>query len=187
LSLVGCISNSLGITNIFTLKLEDIFHSPSSLEIRIGYFGLCVYRSTQSICQSTSGKSAKVILDTVENASKASTPENSITAGVIDMALTLQSKHIVGLLAGAAVLFSFSLVFIALLKRNFKMSLAAGNAAAIKRRDQLRQASLTTVWLSVGFALASAIAVQQSTSALAYITQVEATSIAITAGRTLIL
>ncbi|PVH90571.1 hypothetical protein DM02DRAFT_432993 [Periconia macrospinosa] len=40
LSLTGCISSSPGIPNIFTLKLEHAFHSPSSPEIRIGYFAL---------------------------------------------------------------------------------------------------------------------------------------------------
>ncbi|KAF2112716.1 Ca2+ regulator and membrane fusion protein Fig1-domain-containing protein [Lophiotrema nucula] len=187
LTLTGCISSSPGILNIFLLKLENPRRSSSTLEIRVGYFGLCILFSDQRICQSTSGKNTEAILATLRSTSTVSIPESDTLNGIVTVALTLQSKHVIGLLSGAAVLYLFSLVFIALLKRNFKMPLTAGNQVAIKRRNRLRQASFTTMWLSVGFALVSAITIHQTTNALSYITQVGAASLAITAGQTLII
>lgn len=75
---------------------------------------------------------------------------------MIDVARTLQKAYILGLLAGAGALFTISLIFVALLKRDFKAT--AKNTASFKRRDFLRRAATSTIWISVAFTLASATA-----------------------------
>lgn len=103
---------------------------------------------------------------------------------MVSFALTLQSKILPGLLAGAGVLFAISLFFIVLLKKNFK-EVTKDNTIASRRRHFLRHASLTTIWLSVSFSLASATSINQTMNAMAYITQAEGSNVRITAGKTL--
>ncbi|ORX92463.1 Ca2+ regulator and membrane fusion protein Fig1-domain-containing protein [Clohesyomyces aquaticus] len=183
----GCISNSPGIPNIFTMKLQDPRRSPDSTEIRLGYYGLCILQSDQFFCQSTSGKNTESFLNTAAAASNMSAQRLQVTREMVSAGLKLQSKYIIGLSNGAGVLFIFSLVFITLMKKDFKMPLAETNQIAVKRRSRLRQASLTTIWLSVAFALASAISIQQTINALAFITETNSVSMKITAGQTLII
>lgn len=86
---------------------------------------------------------------------------------LVQMALHLQTKQLLCLLAPAGCFFALSIVPFVLLKRDLKKK---GNSNAASRRAQLKRASLMATWTSVGLATASAVAVAQSTSALDYAT-----------------
>ncbi len=88
------------------------------------------------------------------------------------------------LITGAGVLFTISLFFVVLLKRDFK-KVEKGNAAAARRRQFLRKTLFTALWLSVSFSLASTMAVNQTTNGMAYLAQTEVLSVRITAGTAL--
>jgi hypothetical protein len=107
------------------------------------------------------------------------------------MALTIQSKIILYFLAAAGVLYFLGLVFLLLLKRTLK-ALPQTNAAietgakAERRKGTLRLAAFTSVWFSVGLALASAISIHQTISAMELISHIEnVSSVQITAGKAL--
>ncbi|KAF2110425.1 hypothetical protein BDV96DRAFT_604001 [Lophiotrema nucula] len=60
------------------------------------------------------------------------------------------------------------------------------NVSAGRRSKMQRKVSMMTMWSSVAFALASAISINQATSAMEFITRVDSSlSIEITAGKTL--
>ncbi|KAF1951511.1 hypothetical protein CC80DRAFT_202735 [Byssothecium circinans] len=159
-SLTGCVSNSPGIPNIFALRLRTIPNTASQVpEIRVGYFGMCFLLPTGTICQSTSGGDTNKILESIRGAMiMSNTTTSDDLESTISVALVLQSKILFCFLAGAGILFAIGLLFIALLKLHFRKA-ATYDAQIAKRRNLLRQASFTTVWLSVAFALASATSI----------------------------
>ena len=92
----------------------------------------------------------------------------SASESLFSLALDLQTKIIISLLAVAGALFFIGLFFLVLLKRNFK---TYANAAALKRRKFHRQGLFSATWASVGFALASVASLDQTTGALQYATK----------------
>lgn len=105
---------------------------------------------------------------------------------LLGFALTIQSKITMYLLAGAGVLYFIALVLVLMLKRHFKAS-QKDKAISEKRRRSLRRSSLLIVWMSVGFVLASALSITQTTGAMAFVTQMESTSdVKIKAGKALV-
>ncbi|KAF2475406.1 uncharacterized protein BDR25DRAFT_201735, partial [Lindgomyces ingoldianus] len=187
LSLTGCVSTSPGISNIFTVKLQR-FNETSSLlsEVRLGYFGVCASVSNGLSCSPSSGKSVDALFSSLIGPNSNTTSNLSDDSRhVLSMALDIQSKIIIYLLAVAGVLFAISLFFISLLKGHFRMA-GIENVNAGKRIQMLRKVSMMTMWGSVAFALASAISINQATSAMEFITRVDSSSsIEITAGKTL--
>ncbi|KAF2800777.1 hypothetical protein K505DRAFT_355342 [Melanomma pulvis-pyrius CBS 109.77] len=181
LALTGCVSNSPGIPNIFTLKIDD----GADAEIRLGYFGMCISVSNELFCQPTSGKNADAIISSMKLTSMDNTTSLNDLTSMVSVAHKLQTTYILALLAGAGALFTLALFSVALLKRDFK--LVSKNQSSSKRKDRLRQASLTTIWLSVAFVFASATATDEAVNALAFTSQVETStlSVNITAGKTL--
>jgi hypothetical protein len=102
---------------------------------------------------------------------------------LISMALLLQNRITLSLLAIAGMLLLIGLVFLVLLNRNFK---TIANPAALKRRRLHHQALSSTIWASVAFALASAASLDQTTGDLQYATKgVPLSPVYITPGTTL--
>ncbi|KAF1847282.1 uncharacterized protein K460DRAFT_414062, partial [Cucurbitaria berberidis CBS 394.84] len=185
LALTGCISQSPGVPNIFLLEIKGIRGGNSTAaEVRVGYYGICIQMSNQTTCQVSSGKTTDAILQFKNTPPPSSTTESNGLASIISLTLAIQSKIIPALIAGAGVLFTISLFVVVLLNRDFKQ-IGKSNPTRAKRRQVLRKALFATLWPSVAFSLASAMSVHQTTSALAYITRAEASTIEITAGTTL--
>jgi hypothetical protein len=115
-------------------------------------------------CQSTSGSSAAQLAQKYD---ESDSRDDSGIIALFALALVLQTKVIICLLAGAGVLFLFGILFLVLLKRNLR---SAFNVSANIRRKRMRTGLYSTVWLSVGLAVASATSIDQTTSALQYTT-----------------
>ncbi|KAF2803696.1 uncharacterized protein BDZ99DRAFT_481699 [Mytilinidion resinicola] len=146
------------------------------------FYCICILPSEKMTCQSTSGKMVDTLLKSIAENSDAIVAD---PMGLVSLALNIQSKIILYLLAAAGVLFLNGMILTLLLKRQLKAS-TKDNAIALKRKKMLRSASLTTIWISVGLVLASSIAISQATGAMAFITQRDTVStIRITAGKTL--
>ena len=131
---------------------------------------MCASTSTGLLCQPTSGKNVEGLAASFNSPATANGTTYGQAPEMIKLAQTLQSSYLIGLLAVAGSLFAISLFFIALLKRDFKV--VAQNSAAQQRRGRLRQAGLSSLWLSVAFALASAAATDQTANALTLISPV---------------
>ncbi|KAF2805083.1 uncharacterized protein BDZ99DRAFT_112734 [Mytilinidion resinicola] len=116
LCLTGCVSNSPGIPNIFAAKIEGRNSTVSTISaIRVNYFGICASISNKLFCQSSSGKTAGALLNSILN-SNANVTSTTISAALVSLAFTIQSKIILYLLAAAGVVFFISLILLALLK-----------------------------------------------------------------------
>lgn len=102
---------------------------------------------------------------------KSNDTSKSQLVNMIDLARPLQSTYVLGLLAGAGASFAISLLFLALLKREFKMP--ANNAPFFESQDLLRKAVLSTIWTSVTFTLACVIASDKMTNAMAFMSHVD--------------
>jgi hypothetical protein len=203
LSLTGCVKSSPGMSNIFALTIKPESSTSSISEIRVGYFGMetprllfrlevtdislgmCFVLPTGMTCKPTFGAKTAPTLESLHTAiSRRDTSEPDLLTAMISLALTLQSKFLIPFLAGAGLLFTISLVFVALTELHVRKA-RIYNTQAAKYRDSLRQASCTLTWLSVALALASATMITQTTNALAYMTQLESSKVNITAGTTL--
>ncbi|KAF2470848.1 uncharacterized protein BDR25DRAFT_196405, partial [Lindgomyces ingoldianus] len=185
LSLTGCVSQSPGVPNIFLVKLQSKGNTTFPIpEIRVGYFGKGHSLLGQLTCQPSSGKNATAILQPTSTLSVSNEANSYRLASMISLALTIQSRVMPAFIAGAGVMFTISIFFVVLLKRDFK-TVAKGNTTAARRRQFLRKALFTVSWLSVSFSLASAIAVNQTTNGMAFVTQTEVSSVRITTGTAL--
>lgn len=184
------------------MKLQSKDNSTSSIsEIRLGYFGrrwllwrwsvftnhyvgICLSVSSKPTCQSSPGKSPDTVLQLASATSLTSTALAGRSKSMVSVALMIQSKILLGLIAGAGVLFAISLVFFGLLKRHFNVR-TGDNTIASKRRHLLRKAAFSTMWLSIAFSLVSAMSINQTTNALDYVTQADSSTVRITTGKTL--
>ncbi|KAF2111179.1 hypothetical protein BDV96DRAFT_603303 [Lophiotrema nucula] len=186
LSLTGCVSNSPGVSNIFLLKLHDINGEKVFSEIRIGYFRICILWSGERICQATAGRSVDDVLQSAITTNPDLTVVWNNSNALLSTALTLQSKVLISVIAGAEAMFVIGLIFVVLLKRICR-AVPTNNAAQNQKRLFLRSVALMAIWSPVAFALAAALSVNQATSALAYITRVQdAPELQVAAGETLV-
>jgi hypothetical protein len=103
---------------------------------------ICVSMPIGLDCQTTTSKNTEMIISVLASTSTSNNTETGQLVHIVDLARTLQSTYIIGLLAGARALFAISLVFVALLKRDFKMS---ANNATSRRQNLLRSASMSTI------------------------------------------
>ncbi|KAK2763091.1 hypothetical protein FQN54_009725 [Arachnomyces sp. PD_36] len=183
LTLTGCVSNSPGIPNIFLVKLQGA-DQLGDYELRVGYFGLCGSSQEGLSCYATTGSSSEQLTANLRQNLPPKTAEDLPIDVLVDLAVTLQSRIILCLSAGAGILFFLGVLFLVLLGRGLK---ASQNATALKRRRFYRRALIFHLWVSVALALASADSVTQTTGALEYVTRFHPSesSIIISAGRSL--
>jgi hypothetical protein len=84
------------------------------------------------------------------------------------VALTLQQRIYLPILAVAGGFFFVGVLFLTLLKKHLKKP-NLGDASENRRRA-LKKSAMTSLWLSVSFALASAVALTQTDGALQFVT-----------------
>ncbi|EON67952.1 hypothetical protein W97_07449 [Coniosporium apollinis CBS 100218] len=188
LAMVGGISESPGVVDIFLFKLQSgngaAAVNAAASELRVGYFGMCAGTKKDLVCLPTSGVSSaeKLAVRFNEDSARSSTGLGGL-APLLPVALSLQSKTFLCVLAVSGVLFCVSLVCLGLLKRDIKKQ-AGGSGKSHEQR--LRRASLALLWVSVALATVSAAAVTQATSALKILTKdLPAVAVSLTAGITL--
>lgn len=202
--MVGCISKSPGVVDIFLFKLQSgngaAAVNPAVSELRVGYFGepplltvqrlelmtsgMCAGAKKDLVCLPTSGVSSaeKLAVRFNEDSARSSAGLGDLTP-LLPVALRLQSKTFLCVLAVSGVLFCVGLVCLGLLKRDIKKQ-AGGSGKSHEQR--LRRASLALLWVSVALATVSAAAVTQATSALEVLTKdLPAVAVSLTAGVTL--
>lgn len=105
---------------------------------------------------------------------------------VLEFALILQRRVLVPIILVAALLMLFGAIFFALAKVT-QMKLKDPNTfeAAMKKLKIFKPATLATLWMSVLFAFAAAVASTMAIGALNFIIPVLATNISVTGGRVL--
>lgn len=102
---------------------------------------------------------------------------------LFNLALILQTKIFLWLLAVAGGLFAFGVFFLILLKRHIK---AIPNASALRRRLFFKRALIFTLWPSVALVLAAAVSITQTVSGLQYSTSsISGSPVRITGGTAL--
>ncbi|KAI9711740.1 MAG: hypothetical protein M1820_001885 [Bogoriella megaspora] len=174
LGLTGCVSNSPGISNIYMTQLQ-MGGNPnvtSGTHVNVGYFGICVKDERGSSCLASSKTTSDKLIAKFANGTgdgKATPKDMKTLETLIPVALTIQTKIILCLPAVSGVLFALALICVTLLKRHLKTT---GNASATRQRRWFKRAAMNTSWSSVAFSLASVVALHQTTSALAYTTNV---------------
>lgn len=105
---------------------------------------------------------------------------------VLELALTLQRRILVPIILVAAFLMLFGAIFFALAKvTQMKLKDANTYESAMKQIKIFKPATLGTLWMSVLFAFAAAVASTMAVGALNFIIPVLATNINVTGGRVL--
>ncbi|KAF2679530.1 hypothetical protein K458DRAFT_408135 [Lentithecium fluviatile CBS 122367] len=175
LSLTGCVSTSSGIPDIFTAKIANGVNTTTStiLEVRIGYFGICVSFVGRLDCLPSAGKTSGALLRSLNASTYNVTISASESMDMLDLALVIQTKIFICLFVVAGLLYTLGVLSLFVLKRSFT---AQQDERITRRRYTIRGASLALLWISTAFTLASALSVNQMTSALDYITDVNSTS-----------
>ena len=109
---------------------------------------------------------------------------NGDVAPILELALTLQRKILVPIILVAAFLMLFGAIFFVLVKVT-QMKLKDPNAfeGAMKQLKIFKPATLATLWISVLFAFAAAVAATMAVGALNFIIPVLATNISVTGGK----
>ena len=143
--------------------------------------GICASTSKDFACYTTTGFTAASLTSRI-NASTLVLVDLVAIEQLLSFTIFLQSKIFVPLLAAAGALFLIGILFLALLKRHIK---SMPNQGAANRRQTFRRATNLCLWASTAFALASAFATAQTTSALQYTTGSTQSSIHVTTGVTL--
>ncbi|KAF2801292.1 uncharacterized protein BDZ99DRAFT_504730 [Mytilinidion resinicola] len=165
LALTGCVSNSPGIPNIFLLKLQPTNKDSAvteTLQVRIGYFGMCLGESQNLTCFPGSSEIDQFFQSHVNG----SATDNSSSKRMVSIAGVLQSKIFVCLFAAAGVSFFVGLIFLVLLKHNLKDR----KNPFLSLRRFYKQATVAAIWFSAALALAGNSAVLQTSGALQYFT-----------------
>ncbi|KAK1760383.1 Ca2+ regulator and membrane fusion protein Fig1-domain-containing protein [Echria macrotheca] len=200
LSLSGCTSTSPAIPSIYLVSLEPArsnLTTPTGIEIRINYFGICSDDGTTKRCISSAGGSGST--DAVTTTLFPTTPlnpntttttsKNTSTAvtqselkDLVSTALDLQSQIFISILAGSTFAFFVGLIFLFLYKRD----LAKPNPSKPRRSALFRRATYGLIYLSVGLVFAAALATTETADALQFASRATDTpKILMHAGRTL--
>ncbi|KAF7512080.1 hypothetical protein GJ744_002793 [Endocarpon pusillum] len=191
LVLVGCVSTSPGIPSLylFLLKVNEI-------TLRVGYFAVCAVdtANTTSIPVSQNGTAnatdGTICVPTVGlNSSDLSIQlfgNSGDVVPILDLALTLQREILVPLVLVATFLMLFGAIFFALVKvTQMKLKNPSAFEGAMKQLNIFKPATLATLWTSVLFAFAAAVASTMGIGALNFIIPVLATNISVDGGKVL--
>jgi hypothetical protein len=146
------------------------------------YVGICTLYGSNVECRPTVGATATGLAEAYGDF--ASGPELEATLlSLFSLALVLQTKIILWVLASAGGFFFIGLILLALLKRHIKRLAIYPTSTSGPR---LNKSLSTVMWTSLGLAVASAVSVNQTTAALQFTTTESTTSeIQILAGTTL--
>jgi hypothetical protein len=132
--------------------------------IGLCYSGICTTFSKNVECHTTTGRTADKFASKFSGLDSESIAE---ATPLFSLALVLQTKIMLCLLASAGVLFLFGILFLGLLKRNMK---SGPTLHGVKRARRMQIALYSSVWMSVAVAFASAASIDQTTSALRFTT-----------------
>ncbi|KAF2490945.1 hypothetical protein BU16DRAFT_139258 [Lophium mytilinum] len=171
LAIVGCVSTSPGIPNIFLLQFKK-----GADELRLSYFGMC-HKSPSSL---DCAPSSKANVDQLLHAFAIS-GTNAISP-FLNSALTLQNKVFIPFLVGAGCDFFLTIVLVVLFKRHEKKS--AWEDKDKRTWENLKLATMVTAWSSTAFAFAAAWATSQALASVTHTADIFAKSggLDITAG-----
>lgn len=190
--MTGCLSTSPAIPNIYIVDLwanngnTNFTDADPLVKVRVNYFGICGVDDEGTRCMATTGKSIATLtanlFPTVAGgpnnntkgsshaaraAAKPATPVSPGEAELTDMvttAINLQSRNFISVLAGAAVLFLFSLGALVLLKRD---STNFTNEWERPRRSVIiRRSTYGLLYGSTALLFAAALSTTQSAGAL---------------------
>ncbi|KAI0387831.1 Ca2+ regulator and membrane fusion protein Fig1-domain-containing protein [Hypomontagnella monticulosa] len=161
LTLTGCVSDSPGIPNIFLVNVQS--QGIETMNIRVGYYGMCVDSPKGFECVSSIAKYAS----TLENELLGTT--NSTIDDIdrfLSIAATTQWKLFPCLLAGAGVAFFYSSAALLILKCSFKKP-SRKNRSSIR---SIQRAILLLSEFAVILAFTSAMVTMTTARALEFAT-----------------
>ncbi|KAK4139283.1 uncharacterized protein C8A04DRAFT_33251 [Dichotomopilus funicola] len=191
LSLTGCLSTSPAIPNIYIVDLwanngnTNFTDTDPLVKVRVNYFGICGVDDEGTRCMATTGKSIATLTanlfptiaggpsnnntkgssHTTRAASAApATPGKAELTDMVTTAINLQSRNFISVLAGAAVLFLFSLAGLVLLKRDSANQLNAWERT--RRSVIIRRSTYGLLYGSTSLLFAAALSTTQSAGAL---------------------
>ncbi|KAJ3577797.1 hypothetical protein NPX13_g2767 [Xylaria arbuscula] len=170
LVLVGCVSTSPSIPNLFLIQLQTNQTQP--LQVRVGYYGICA--SPQSgielKCLPTYSLDRNQLKNAFINNNAMAVDKNFATdmEPLLNAAYIFQTRILSPLLAASAALFFISVIAMLFIKRAMKQLVPDPNANMAPMRSIL---SITMLY-AFGLALAAAYSTTQAANALNYTTTV---------------
>ncbi|KAI0503381.1 hypothetical protein F5B22DRAFT_662081 [Xylaria bambusicola] len=170
LVLVGCLSTSPSVPNLFLLQLQTNQTQP--LQVRIGYYGICASQPSgiELKCVPSYSFGETQLKD--EFLSNSSTTPDGTYANdmghLLEAAYIFQTKIFSPLIAASAALFFLSVIAMLFIKRSMKQIMPNPNENPAFMRSML---SITMLY-AFGFALAAAYSTTQAANALNYTTTV---------------
>ncbi|KAK8859057.1 Ca2+ regulator and membrane fusion protein Fig1-domain-containing protein [Apiospora arundinis] len=164
LCLVGCISTSPGIPDLYIVSLTGS-KSQDTSELRVGYLGICIKLHSDMpdsrACHPSIGSSEKDLQRQLFPLGDGGASE---VRQLLDVGLALQSKLLLPILAGTGPAFMAGVACLFVLLRKVKSNLGQSPPGIIR----LRRCAICLLWLSTTGSLASALATTMTTAALEY-------------------
>ncbi|KAF2463821.1 uncharacterized protein BDR25DRAFT_362370 [Lindgomyces ingoldianus] len=193
LVLTGCVTNSPGLPNLHFLNLHlPATNPPTSTDLRVGYFGefgdidtlslkantregICINSSSGFVCSTTHGMKASDLASKFRNTTTP-LPSVNVSEGLIEFAMTLQGNIFPPLLAGAGAIFALGVFFFVMLQRDVRVGDQVIRGMSNKklspeRTERYRKGATVSFYISLGLALASAMAVAQTAAGIQFTLQ----------------
>ncbi|KAF1975251.1 hypothetical protein BU23DRAFT_566825 [Bimuria novae-zelandiae CBS 107.79] len=176
LVLTGCVTNSPGLPNLHFFNLHlPATNPPTSTDLRVGYFGICINSSSGFVCSTTHGMKASDLASKFRNTTTP-LPSVNVSEGLIEFAMTLQGNIFPPLLAGAGAIFALGVFFFVLLQRDVRVGDQVIRGMSNKklspeRTERYRKGATVSFYISFGLALASAMAVAQTAAGIQFTLQ----------------
>ncbi|KAI3331296.1 Ca2+ regulator and membrane fusion protein Fig1-domain-containing protein [Ustulina deusta] len=169
LSLVGCLSTSPGIPNLFLVQLQTNQSQP--MQVRIGYFGICASQPLRSDlkCLPSSSLGDSQLKDAfLSSTVNLDGDYDNDMEPLLEAAYIFQTKIFSPLLAASAGLFFLSIIAMLFIKRSMKQLVPAPPSNMSFMRSMLS----VTMLYAFGLALAAAYSTTQAANALNFTTTV---------------
>ncbi|KAI0965290.1 hypothetical protein F4678DRAFT_467630 [Xylaria arbuscula] len=166
LVLVGCLSDSPSIPNLFLVQLQTNQSQP--MQVRIGYYGICASQLAPSDlkCLPTFSIGQSQLKDAFLNNATLAASSISDLEPLLTAAYVFQTKIFSPIIAASAGLFFLSIIFMLVIKRSMK----AMPPKAPEEMTFMRSALSVSLFYAFGLALAAAYSTTQAANALNFTT-----------------
>jgi hypothetical protein len=129
--------------------------------------GMCIRAGSAENCYISASTTSDVLLSRLQSSMNI-TGVDAEVAGLLPTALSLQGNIFLPLLAAAGALFMLGLIFFALFNWTSKRATATSTGSSTNTLQIYKKILMTSLWSSVGLAIASAVSITETSAALQF-------------------
>ncbi len=129
--------------------------------------GMCIRAGSAENCYISASTTSDVLLSRFQSTMNI-TGVDAEVAGLLPAALSLQGNIFLPLLAAAGALFMLGLIFFALFNWTSKRAATTSTGSSTSKLETYKKILMTSLWSSVGLAIASAVSITETSAALQF-------------------